>query len=407
METVTLKNEHTLLLVDDENAITRALRRLFRKEGYRILTAQSGAEGLERLAQSKNPVSLIISDQRMPQMNGARFLEATKEIYPEAIRYLLTGYSEMDPLIQAVNKGEIDRYLTKPWNDEDLLLQVRQSLQHYELISENRRLSALTIQQNKELSEINHHLEKKVEQRTQQYLKIRSQAEIGKYASEIVHNLNNPLHALGISLSLLEKFIASQQNKDMDKINKTMALANKSAEDLQQIISGILLHARDERKFQNHTIDINTIIQQELRFFGLNPEFKHRIEKRICLKDNLNPIMGNASQIKQIVDNLIRNAIDAMENSATKVLTIKTASINEAIEIEIGDTGQGISKNNLPYIFSSDFSTKPIGKGTGLGLASVKTMVESYGGKIMVCSQEERGTTFTVQIPTQKRIDGL
>lgn len=163
-----LKSEHTLLLVDDEKAITRALHRLFRKEGYKILTADSGMQGLEKLNQSDGPVSLIISDQRMPEMNGAEFLEKAKAIYPEAIRYLLTGYSDMEAVINAVNKGEIHRYLTKPWNDDDLLLHVRQSLEHFELFSENQRLTQLTIAQNKELSLLNKDLELKVEERTKE-----------------------------------------------------------------------------------------------------------------------------------------------------------------------------------------------------------------------------------------------
>jgi response regulator RpfG family c-di-GMP phosphodiesterase len=82
-------------------------------------------------------------------MSGTQFIEQAKTLFPEAICYLLSGYSDMDAVIEAVNKGEIQRYLTKPWDDEDLLLQVRQSLEHYELSFENRRLAALTIDQNK------------------------------------------------------------------------------------------------------------------------------------------------------------------------------------------------------------------------------------------------------------------
>ena len=143
-----LKYKHTLMFVDDERAITKALHRLFRKDGYHILTASSGMEGLELLEKAKNPISLIISDQRMPQMNGAQFLERAKKIFPDAIRFLLTGYSDMDAVVDAVNKGEIHRYLTKPWNDDDLLLQVRQSLEQFELLVENRRLLKLTNRQN-------------------------------------------------------------------------------------------------------------------------------------------------------------------------------------------------------------------------------------------------------------------
>ncbi len=109
-----LKYKHKLLLVDDEESITKALHRIFRREGYEIYTASSGQKGLEVLKEDKKPFSLIISDQRMPGMTGAQFLEKAKKIFPNAIRILLTGYSDMDAIVDAINKGEIHRYLTKP-----------------------------------------------------------------------------------------------------------------------------------------------------------------------------------------------------------------------------------------------------------------------------------------------------
>ena len=102
----------------------------------------------------------------MPGMTGARFLEKARKIFPDAIRFLLTGYSDMDAIVDAVNKGEIHRYLTKPWNDDDLLLQAKQAIVQYELVLENRRLNQLTKKQNKELKELNEDLEQKVIDRT-------------------------------------------------------------------------------------------------------------------------------------------------------------------------------------------------------------------------------------------------
>ena len=154
--------QHAIMLVDDEESILKALKRLFRKTSYQILTASSGQEGLVRLKNTEKPVSLIISDQRMPEMTGAQFLEQAKKIFPDALRFLLTGYSDMDAVVDAVNKGEIHRYLNKPWNDDDLLLLVKQALQQYELVFENRRLTALTLKQNEELNALNQGLEKKV-----------------------------------------------------------------------------------------------------------------------------------------------------------------------------------------------------------------------------------------------------
>jgi response regulator RpfG family c-di-GMP phosphodiesterase len=146
--------EHHILIVDDEANIASALKRVFRNKGYQIHTALNGADGLVCLETNKELISLIISDQRMPGMSGSEFLEQAKRIRPEIIRILLTGYSDVSAIVDAVNKGEIHRYFTKPWNDEQLLAQVAQALEQYELVLENRRLNALVQNQNKQLYEL-------------------------------------------------------------------------------------------------------------------------------------------------------------------------------------------------------------------------------------------------------------
>ena len=106
-----LRYTHKLLIVDDEESITKALQRVFRREGYEIHTALSGQEGLAVLTAAGDRFSLIISDQQMPGMSGAQFLEKAKEISPHARRIILTGYSDMDAIVDAINRGEIHRYL--------------------------------------------------------------------------------------------------------------------------------------------------------------------------------------------------------------------------------------------------------------------------------------------------------
>lgn len=162
--------EHTVLFVDDEEAILKSLFRLFRRQGHTILTAQGGEEALGLLRKNEHTVSLIVSDQKMPGMNGATFLEKARELCPDAMRFLLTGYSEMEAIVAAVNKGEIHRYLTKPWNDDDLILQVKWGLEQYDLIQENKKLIALTRKQNKQLYDFGKTMEKKVEEQTREVL---------------------------------------------------------------------------------------------------------------------------------------------------------------------------------------------------------------------------------------------
>jgi len=160
------KPRHSILIVDDEESILRSLVRLFRNEGYDIATAVGGSEGLKKIGEAPSPFSLIISDQRMPEMTGDRFLAEARKLTPDTMRVLLTGYSDMEAIVEAINKGGVHRYFSKPWKDEELLLQVRQVLEQYGLVMENRRLHELTKKQNEELAELNSGLENKVREKT-------------------------------------------------------------------------------------------------------------------------------------------------------------------------------------------------------------------------------------------------
>ena len=155
-----------LLFVDDEANILSALKRLFRPLGYRIFTAESGEAGFEVL--ERNPIDLVISDMRMPEMSGAEFLEKVRAKWPDAVRILLTGYADVTSTIAAINKGEIYRYIAKPWDDNDIVLTVKHALERKNLELEKQRLEALTLKQNDELKDLNANLEAKVTERTEE-----------------------------------------------------------------------------------------------------------------------------------------------------------------------------------------------------------------------------------------------
>lgn len=156
----------TILMVDDEENILSSLQRLLRRENYNVITNASPEKALEIL--KHEPVSLIISDQRMPEMDGTEFLEKAREIQPEAIRIILTGYADISAAMAAINQGQVYRFITKPWNDLDLKATIKQAIDFYHLRRENQRLFELTVRQNAELKELNENLERKVEERTQE-----------------------------------------------------------------------------------------------------------------------------------------------------------------------------------------------------------------------------------------------
>ena len=131
---------HRVMLVDDEDLVLKALERSLRKENYKLIAAGSAQQALEILKQKR--VDLIISDHLMPGMTGLEFLKLVKAKYPEVIRIILSGHADLDIVISAINEGEVYRFLTKPWNDEELKLNIRLALQNLELIRQNQRLGA-------------------------------------------------------------------------------------------------------------------------------------------------------------------------------------------------------------------------------------------------------------------------
>ena len=135
-----------ILFVDDEENVLRSLKRLFMSEDYTVLTALSGPDGLAVLKEVEVPV--IISDQRMPVMTGAEFLEKSRELSPDSVRIILTGYADVEAAIGAINRGGAYRYVSKPWNDNELLLVIKDAFDKYRLVKENKYLTELTIQQN-------------------------------------------------------------------------------------------------------------------------------------------------------------------------------------------------------------------------------------------------------------------
>ena len=156
----------TLLLVDDEPGVISSLRRLLRPLKYEVLAANGGAEALQLLESAH--VDVIISDMRMPNMDGAEFLSRSRAIAPDTIRILLTGYSEVEAVVRAVNEGHVYHYLHKPWDDQDLLLTIQRALEQLSLQREAERLSRLLQQQNEKLASFNMALEREVHARTEE-----------------------------------------------------------------------------------------------------------------------------------------------------------------------------------------------------------------------------------------------
>ncbi len=184
-------NEIRILCVDDEPNVLNALRRLFLDEDYTILTASSGQEGIELLEQAQ--VQIVISDYRMPSMNGVEFLTAVYKRWPDTVRIVLSGYADTASIVSAINDGHIYKFIPKPWNDEELKITIMNSIERYFLLKKNRELSEELSVRNAELQALNRELAQLV---TEKVLHISSQEMILRAQAHVVDAI--PVGILGI-----------------------------------------------------------------------------------------------------------------------------------------------------------------------------------------------------------------
>ncbi|WP_332877326.1 HD domain-containing phosphohydrolase [Massilia sp. S19_KUP03_FR1] len=227
-----------VLCVDDEPNILSSLRRLLRANGYQVLTADSGAAGLKILAEES--VDVIISDMRMPEMNGAQFLATARATWPDTMRLLLTGYSEIQAIQDAINGGEIYRYITKPWDDKEILRVLHDALERRQLVLDKARLEALTTQQNAQLRELNHGLEAKVEERTR-LLKLEHAATIAANA-KLRHNFVVTIKIFSSMIEQRAHNLPGHTRQIAELARKMGAVLGLEARDSQDLAIAALLH---------------------------------------------------------------------------------------------------------------------------------------------------------------------
>ncbi|MEW6260115.1 MAG: response regulator [Thermodesulfobacteriota bacterium] len=181
-----------LLIVDDEPNVVQALKRLFRKEAIAVLSASSGRQALDILQEQS--VDILLTDHRMPEMSGVELLSIVKERYPDTLRMILTGYTDIDTITRCVNQGQIYKFFLKPWDDSQLILEIRQAIEYRNLLQANARLNETIRAQNAELKRMNDHLEELVEERTRE-LKLQNAAL--ELARDILEEIPSPI--LGVS----------------------------------------------------------------------------------------------------------------------------------------------------------------------------------------------------------------
>ncbi len=276
----------SVLFVDDEKSILASIKRLFfREREIEVITAESGKEGLKLL--DGQDIDLVVADHRMPQMTGAEFLRLVKERNPEVLRIMLTGYADIKTITKSVNEGEVYRFLTKPWNDEDLKITIKKALEYCRLEKANRAMSDRISEQNKELKDLNAGLEKKVRQRTGQLEK--AVGQLKQMSETQKRNFQSTLILLTQIMGYTSRFLAGH-SKRVAELAKTVATKMKCDQDKKEMIYfAALLH------------DIGLIGAPDTLFSEDIDQFSKQ-ERKIFFRHTLigEEIIGNLHNLKRL-----------------------------------------------------------------------------------------------------------
>ncbi|WP_022667040.1 two-component system sensor histidine kinase NtrB [Desulfospira joergensenii] len=248
---------------------------------------------------------------------------------------------------------------------------------------------------------------KMVEERTRQLKETHEKmlhqdkmASLGKLASSVVHEINNPVAGI-LNLAVLSKRILREDQvdeKELDLFRQYLDLMETETRRISRIVSNLLVFSR-QSKIEVVKFDLNDLIDQVL-ILNSNLLKIHRIRIMEDLEHNLPLVSGSGDQIKQVCMNLISNAVESMSKSEKRILTLKTFARRKerAVALVVEDTGTGIPEEAIPKIFEPFFTTKKKGKGVGLGLAVVYGIIKEHGGSLYVDSKAGKGTSFSITL---------
>jgi len=352
----------TILCVDDESDNLEALERIFRKK-YNILKATSGKQALEIIQHHGNDISLILTDQRMPEMTGIEVLESVIGNYPDMIRILITGFTELESVIQAINKGQIYQYITKPWDPVELANTVDRAVERHTV---GRELTLRTKQLEIAYNE----------------LKTLDDAK-SKFMILINHELKTPLTSIINFLSLLNESPLSEEQKLY--VDRTIKSSNK----LKQIIEDVLILVRAELN-QLH-LDPQSILLSSIENLINAENFALKTKKNLTLSENIEPLEFKADKrlFEQILNRILNNAFKFSTESAN--VDIKGSKIGNFYEFKVINRGENIAESALKKIFQPFFIDENIMNhsiGLGLGLSICDKLLKMHGTSLNIRNVE-------------------
>jgi signal transduction histidine kinase len=397
----TKHQQRCFLVVDDEPDILDAIERLFRKE-YRVITARTADEALDLV--EEEPVQVVMTDQRMPEMSGIEFLAKLRESRPDIVRVLFTGYSNIDHVIDAINEGHVYRYISKPWKPAELKLFVSQAFEHYESKKEREDLLYRLREANERLEEQNSMLSDANDE-----LKMLDRVK-NVFMEVVSHELNTPIAIILGYTFLLRKELTDDLT---DVALKALGGIDSSAMRLKNISNRIFKMLSNEGPAS--TLDLEWLELDDFidEIHEQVVPFLHKRDQTldIDIADDAGRVYADREKLRDVVVNLVMNAIKFSRDGQEISLRIGDSPDRSGfIRCEVEDRGVGIPEEDVSQIFEAFFSTfqsrnhssgdfEFCKRGIGLGLSVAKRFTEMHGGEIEVFTEEGQGSRFIFEIP--------
>jgi len=386
-----MRTKHTLLVVDDEPDVVKSVQDLLRFD-YKVLGATRAADALKLLREQ--PVHVVLSDQRMPEMTGVEFLRQLREQFPDTVRLLITGYADIRAVIDAINQGNVYRYITKPWEPEELQAVIREAVERYELVAERKRLMEELRQKNEQLEHTNDEL------RHANELK-------GAFIQVASHELRTPLTIL-TGLARLAGNSAGQQQPLRSFLERIENACKRLQHLVDQLVT-MLQAGRFERPLERKTTDVAALLRQSADDVRPFVELRNQALD-LSVPDDLGEADLEGAKIRDSLNHLLLNAIKFTPDGGRITLAAQRTGAPPQLRITVTDTGSGIEPASLDRLFEPFFTGYDVShhssgqyehgrRGLGLGLSVVKAFVEMHGGTVRVDTEVGRGTTFTITIP--------
>jgi two-component system, response regulator PhcR len=380
-----------VLVVDDEPDVLRSVYDLLRLD-YEVVTCHRASKALDHL-KAATDVAVILSDQRMPEMTGVELLQQARLIRPETTRLLFTAYTDIHAVIDAINQGQAFRYITKPWEAEELESVIRQAVERHDMIVEKNQLLAELQTANAKLTEANR-------------LK-------GVFLEVASHELNTPVTVVLGLTDLWKLSLADDASRpERQWVERINAAARRLAKIVQRMFK--LVENKEFGQTLNlETVEFEPLVREAIE--ELTPYLEAREQRvEVEIEPQLGSIEADSSKIMDILINLLANAIKFTPDRGTIRVQAQSLEGNpEWVRVVIKDEGVGVHPSEQQYLFEPFFTgfdtlhhssgEYQFGKrGIGLGLCLVKTFVELHGGRVEVQSTPDRGSSFGFLLPRRQ-----